>query len=365
MSEKINVVDEYLRRYLRIVRVSEGESLENIQLIEKANEKISELFEKTFSKKRVTRADLNALRVNVDNIITLTYSKRIMDKVSKDIDDLINMEFDWHKKTYEKLGFAERFLNPSQEIIVQDALNRKFQGKTFKQWFDNLGSLHSDKIGKLIKAGAVTGTTTEQIVRSIMDISQLPKHHVRTLTRSALMSAANDVKSAFFVENPDLYDGKIWLSTLDYRTTPFICGPRDQKKYTQNDEPIDHDLPWEEGPGRIHFNCRSTWIPIIEGFEITAHRAAIGAGDSYDRGDKYTRTGRVRKTTKNSRDRGIFEIEQVSGQTAYEDWLRTQPKDYLSDVFGSAESADLFKDGASLSEVHQNRFGAPLRLASL
>jgi hypothetical protein len=359
------VIDEYLQRYLRLVRVAEGESIRNVKIISKTNDKIIEMFERTFSKKRITTVDLNALRVNVNNIVNLAYSKNLVNKLTKDLDDLIKMEFEWHKNTFKKIGFGERILTPDQQIVVRNSLNRPYQGKTFTRWFGDAGALHANKINKIINAGITTGANNDKIIQAVANVSKLPKSHVATLTRSAIMTTMNDVKSEFFDENKDLMDGKMWLSTLDFRTTVFICGPRDGLKYTVDNEPIGHDLPWDEGPGRIHFNCRSTWVPLIDGFSITAPRAAIVAGENYERGSKYTRGGKIRKNTAFNRDKGIIQVEQVTSRTKFEGWLRRQPTDYVSDTFGNVELAKRFKKGESLADLYESKYGRPLTVSTL
>lgn len=361
-----SVVDEYLRRYLRLIRVSEGEASANVRIVTKANEKIAEIFEKTFSKNTVTRADIRALRFNVNNIINLTYSQDLMSKLSIDVDDMIQLEYEWHKKTFEKLGFGDRVLMPDQQVTVNNALNKPYQGKKFTDWFSSVGVIQAKKINQTIQAGINSGESTGSIIRAIQGLAKMPKHHVSTLTRSAIMSAMNDVKSDFFDENDELMDGKIWLSTLDVRTTPFICGPRDGLRYTNDNEPVDHSYSWESGPGRIHFNCRSTWVPEITGVSIAAPRAAVEAGDNYEQGDKYTSRGKVRKPTKKNRDDGIYEIEQYTTRTKYEGWLRRQPTDYVTDAFnGNRDLARQFKGGSSLSEVYSSEYGEPLTVAAL
>ncbi|MCV5706845.1 hypothetical protein OFN27_27100, partial [Escherichia coli] len=61
----------------------------------------------------------------------------------------------------------------------------------------------------------------------------------------------------------DLSKGKQWLSTRDNRTTPQ-CRIRDRLKYTLNNKPVGHSVPYLQGPGKIHFCCRSTETFILK-----------------------------------------------------------------------------------------------------
>ena len=161
-------------------------------------------------------------------------------------------------------------------------------------------------------------------------------------------------KESVFRDNKNLVESKIWLSTLDSRTTPLICGVRDGLEYTLDNEPVGHGYNWDAGPGRIHWNCRSTSIPKLKGVPYTAPRPAIEAGKNYKRGDRFTNRGTVRKLSKSARDKGIYSSQIKTTRSKYEGWLRTQSKeniDYVSDILGSKKKAQLFRDGASLADL--------------
>jgi hypothetical protein len=58
----------------------------------------------------------------------------------------------------------------------------------------------------------------------------------------------------------------VWLSVLDSRTSP-PCIARSGKRYSADADhrPIGHGYPWGAGPGRLHYNCRSTFAPLVAG----------------------------------------------------------------------------------------------------
>jgi hypothetical protein len=163
------------------------------------------------------------------------------------------------------------------------------------------------------------------------------------------MHNATEAKNAVFQRNPELVEAIIWISTLDGRTTPNICGIRDGLEYTLGHEAIEHGISWDAGPGRIHWNCRSSSAPRLAGIDPgQSERPAIGPGKKYVRGDNTTSTGKVRKNTKKLREEGIIKVQQKTSRTHYEGWLREQSKkniDFASDVLGSKKAAQAFRDG--------------------
>ena len=132
-----------------------------------------------------------------------------------------------------------------------------------------------------------------------------------------------------------------------------------------DNEPIDHDMEWEDGPGLIHFNCRSVESPWIKGEQVGGERPSVGAGENYKRGDNVTRTGRVRPLTARTVDKGTYKPEIKTTRTTYEGWLRSQPTDFVADALGSAQKAKAFKGGMPLKQVTTKPLGTPMTIGEL
>ncbi len=110
------------------------------------------------------------------------------------------------------------------------------------------------------------------------------------------------------------------ISTLDNRTTPQ-CRIRDRLKYTLNNKPVGHSVPYLQGPGKIHFCCRSTETFILK----SAKELGIDVRD-------------ISPAERASMD-GV-----VAGDTTYREWFLRQPYTRQKQIVGETR-AKLIRDG--------------------
>lgn len=355
-------MDEFIRRSLRIARVGEGEAIAE-------SKNISELHKKIKSIMLGLGADVfsisakNKAQIEIAKLINAEY-KSMSDRASEIALEMIEKEQEWQIN-----AVSEYIDEPMNKIPHETAVNLsrdlEYQGKTFAKWFEEAGVTYDSKVRGVIDDGFVQGRSIPEITNDVALLSGKSKSDVKTLVRSNIMSIAQRAREEIIEVNRDIYDGKMWNSTLDVRTTPHICGVRDQAKYDLDGKPIGHSNPWGAGPGMIHFNCRSIAIPIIKGVDIKAPRPSIDAGDSYEKGDKTTNRGTVRKPTKANRDNGTYEISKVPAGTKYEEWLRNQPEDFIADALGSKERANALKEGTALSKIISSPLGTPINFNDL
>ena len=95
-------------------------------------------------------------------------------------------------------------------------------------------------------------------------ILQKSRREIEAVVRSAVSSTAEAASDKAFEANSDIISHVEWLSTLDTRTST-TCRIRDRLRYTLGTYlPIGHKIPWLAGPGRIHWCCRSTKLPILK-----------------------------------------------------------------------------------------------------
>ncbi len=139
-----------------------------------------------------------------------------------------------------------------------------------RQWFSSQASAKQRGIQEVIEQGVATGETIDQMVRRIRKggdlqrgIIEISRNHAESVVRTAVSHTTQGVRDAFYGENSDLIKGVQWLSTLDGRTSP-MCMVRDGKQYNLKREPVGHSYPWGGGPGRLHFRCRSTSVPVLK-----------------------------------------------------------------------------------------------------
>lgn len=351
------VTDAYIRRTIQLLRAAEGDAIDMSTRIRKVHDSIIKDVSSTFStgtfkkKKRFEQ-----MRIDVNRALSDFY-KDEWPKELKEIEvDVISREVTWNEKMIAAASGKEVIV-PRLAEIVERARLRPYQGQIFEKHIADAFDREAAKVSRVLQQGYMAGKNVQEMTRDMRGLLGKADADVRTITRSYFMHNATEAKEGVLQANPKLIEAIQWISTLDARTTPLICGIRDHALYTLDYEPIGgHGMSWEGGPGRIHWNCRSSSAPKIRGVkEPTIQRPSIGAGKNYTRGDNTTSTGRVRKPTKDAREKGIFSADMKTSRTSYEGWLKAESKknlDFVSDILGSKEKARAFRDGtATLSQL--------------
>lgn len=217
------------------------------------------------------------------------------------------------------------------EQVYASALSRPFQGRLLREWAGTMEAGRMQRIRDAIRIGFVEQETTDQIVRRIRGtrakgysdgIIEADRRHVETIVRTAVAHTAAVTRDRFFENNADIIKAQAWNATLDTRTSE-ICRPRDGKQYEPVSpyKPIGHSFPWLGGPGRAHFNCRSSAVPVTKSWR----ELGIDVAD-------FTPSQRA------SMD-GTVPADQT-----YAQWLRKQSAARQDQVLG-AERGKLFRAG--------------------
>lgn len=248
-----------------------------------------------------------------------------------------------------RLQFGLGTISPSQ--VYAAAMARPFQGRLLRDWFGNLEQSRMQAITNAVRNGFVEGQTTAEIVQAIRGtrankyadgVLQKPRREVEAVVRTAVSHTAQIAQNDMIAANADLVKAVKWSSTLDDRTT-HICAIRDGKLYTADDKrrPIDHKVPWGEGPGRIHFCCRSAQVPVLKSWRD------LGLDmDDMPAGTLASMDG------------------QVPADQTYGQWLAKQSLQRQEDVLG-VERARLLRDGKLSFDKFYNERGKFLTLAQL
>lgn len=183
----------------------------------------------------------------------------------------------------------------SWEQIYAAAMSRPFQGRLLRDWAATLPETRLRQIREAVRAGYVAGETSADIIRKIRGTKALryedgllakPRRDVAAIVQSALSHTAQTARQASYDANADLVKALRWVSTLDSRTSP-MCRVRDGLLYsaTLPHRPQGHTVPWGDGPGRLHFNCRSVSVPVLKSWRelgIDADEAPPGTRASMD-----------------------------------------------------------------------------------
>lgn len=236
------------------------------------------------------------------------------------------------------------------EQVRAAAFSRPFQGRLLSEWLTDLEAGRAALIRDSIRIGIVEGQTTQQIVRRIMGLRSeayadgllnRSRHDIEAMVRTAISHTAQGARDAFYQANSDLVAEVAWLSTLDGKTSE-ACRLRDGLKYTnEGHKPVGHSVPWLAGPGRLHWQCRSTSTPITKSWQ------ELGIDiDEMDEGTRASMDG------------------QVPASTTYGEWLRDQSAARQDQVLGPTRGK-LFRDGGLSLDKFYNDKGKYLTLEEL
>lgn len=214
---------------------------------------------------------------------------------------------------------------------------RPFQGRLLREWLDGIEASRAASVRDAVRAGVVEGRATAEIVRNIMGtraekyadgILQKSRREIEAVVRSAVSSTAEAASDKAFEANSDIISHVEWISTLDTRTST-TCRIRDRLPYTLGTYiPIGHKIPWLAGPGRIHWCCRSTKLPIL--------KSAISLGIR----DEATRA---------SMD------GQVPQSTNYAKWLGQQSAARQDEILGPERGKLLRQEKLTLDDFYNDR----------
>ncbi len=221
--------------------------------------------------------------------------------------------------------------------VKAQAAARPFQGRLLSEWMDGIEEDRKELIRNAVRSGVVEGRTTAEIVRTIMGtkaekyadgILQKPRREVEAVVRSAVSHTAETASDKAFEANSDIISHVEWLSTLDSRTST-TCRIRDRLPYTLGTyQSIGHKVPWLAGPGRIHFCCRSTKLPIL--------KSALSLGIS-DTATRATMDG------------------QVPQQTTYAEWLARQSAARQDEILGPERGKLMRQDKLKLQDFYNDK----------
>lgn len=238
----------------------------------------------------------------------------------------------------------------SIDQVYSAAMARPFQGRLLSEWAQGIEAGRMTRIRDEIRMGYVEGQTTSQIVQRIRGarargysdgIIEIDRRHAESVVRTALSHTAGFTRDRFYESNGDLIKSVGWHATLDSRTSE-TCRIRDGKQYTnETHKPIGHQLPWLGGPGRAHWGCRSTSVPVLKSYR------ELGLDI-----DDFTPSTRV------SMD------GQVPADMSYGAWLKKQSAERQDDILGETRGK-LFRDGGLQIERFATEKGKWLTLDEL
>ncbi|WP_349043380.1 phage minor head protein [Brucella melitensis] len=351
---------EAVRHRLYITRYSNGVANKMIALLRKLNVDVSgrllvALEKDGISAENYTVKRLERIKATIAPTIKQIY-RTTWGQLAAELQELAEGEASYQLKMLRQLiptpifDFVDLKALPPEQVYAA-AMSRPFQGMLLKDIPTVLGDDLTRTIGNAVQQGILQGETYDQITRRVRGTA-ITKHrdgilatserHLATVTRSAVSHVAAEARDEIGKANDHLIKAEQWLSTLDGKTSK-MCIIRDRLMYKRDKKhtPIGHSVPYGAGPGRLHFNCRSTST-----YKLKSWRELGIDIDSIDSKTRASMNG------------------QVSAKMNYGQWVEQQPLSTLTEVFG-VERGQLLKDGKiSVPELYSDT-GEYLSLAQL
>lgn len=196
-----------------------------------------------------------------------------------------------------------------------------FEGLIFKEWAERQSAKTVSDLTAQIRLGMTAQETIPQISRRVRRTVEVrTARDAEAIARTAVTHVSNRARQETFNRNRSITKEWEFVATLDSRTTA-VCIKNDRKRFRHDDETA--PVP------PLHFNCRSTSVPVID-WEV------LGLPEPEDG----FRMGRD----------ADGKAVKLPGDTTYEQWLRGQPKSKQIEVLGKTR-AEAFRDGTSLRDL--------------
>lgn len=154
-------------------------------------------------------------------------------------------------------------------LRANEIVSGPIKGFTLDQWMERTLNAEMRAVRGRISSRLAQGDDLGLIVRQVTGsqgvkgvYNSQSRRHLETMVRSRIAGAQEQVREDLWLANRDRINGLVWSSILDKRTSED-CQIRSGLTYENNEEhtPVGHDVPWGEGPGRIHPRCRSSSLP--------------------------------------------------------------------------------------------------------
>lgn len=346
------LLDDEVRHAVGLHRYSNGVVRRIVNLLNESDrELVAKLIEYDLTPGRApaTRQRLARMLEAFREIIQEGYNS-LEPTLRGELMELASYEVEFQAGLFEnRVPIALDLIKPSVEQLAAAVTAQPFQGALLREWAESLESDAFVRVRNSIRLGFTQGETIDEMVRRLRGtrakgfadgILEINRRNAEAVVRTAVSHVATNARMDFFEANADLVKATTWAATLDMRTTP-ICRVRDGLQYTLDGKPLGHKHAWLGGPGKAHWQCRSTPVPVIKSWQEL--------GIDIEEAPPATRasmTGQVPETTN------------------YQDWMKRQSAELQDDVLGPTRGA-LFRRGDLTLDKFVDRQGRQYTLKEL
>jgi SPP1 gp7 family putative phage head morphogenesis protein len=282
---------------------------------------------------------LQSLLNSVQKIIDRSY-KNIDKSFKKAVTEFAKLEANRTDKVLKSVvGISTTALTAKQiNNIYSEAL---IEGAPSSEWWLRQSEKTKRAFTDNMREGLLRGETNQQLVQRVRGtrsfnftngIMNTARRDSEALVRSSVQSVANMSRFETFEANQDIIKSYRHVSALDSRTSE-VCVVRDGKRWkSETKEPIGHNLSFRVPP--LHWNCRSTLIPEIEGVTLAddAVRASVDG--------------------------------PVKANVSFDDFLKSKPQAFQDELLGKGK-AQLYRSGKITLRQLLDQSGNPLTLTEL
>ena len=262
-------------------------------------------------------------RTHDDNMMSL--AEVTADKTRETINKTLNVSL-------LNVGVPESVL----KAMVKDDISL---GLPAAEWWDGQSTRLRQRFQNAIRQGVFAGENLSDLKRRIRGkrengfrdgIMVATSRDAEALIRTSVQSIAQNARMETFKANDDVIKGMQWLSTLDTRTSDLCIGYSgcawDLEGQVLPDSAADLAFP---GPPPLHFNCRSSLVPVVKSWGDLI-RDAKGDKDLAKRMDAME--DKLQKSTQASMDG-----KPVSSKLTYTEWLENQSEERQREALGDAK----------------------------
>lgn len=315
------------------------------------------------------KARYEALLSQTRNTIKENYNK-ISSQSAQSLQNTAEVATKATEKIFKGVGISLQSVVTTPEQWKALSTRSLIEGAPSAAWWSKQSKELQDAFVREMRMGYAQGETIDQLVQRVRGtatgkrnaywvngkkkmfvefkggIMDTGTRQAQALVRTSIMQVAADAKMEMFKMNADIIKGLMWNSTLDNRTTP-VCRAHSGLLYSLDGKPIGHNVPFLGGPP-VHWQCRSTLLPVTKSFEELG--ATPGITKEY--------LDEIGTATRASMTGAVPE------ELTFDTWFRTLPKDDQISMLGP-KKYEIWKDaGLTFQEMVDQR-GNPLTVEQL
>ncbi|MBX8534541.1 hypothetical protein K5D33_07360 [Pseudomonas cichorii] len=338
------LADESIAHAISLDQYKLGVVRRVVALLNKSDASLTAALAEALEKLPANYFTVERLEMLLDDVreINAAAYEQVSDALQGELKEFAGHESGWQSSLLEKavprpVRVRMPIAGVTGEQVYAAAMARPFQGHLLKDWSSDIEAGRMAKLRNAVRLGYMEGKTTDQIVRSIRGTRvnnyadgflERPRKELATIVRSAVSHTAATAREEFSKANQQILKADRWISTLDDKTSS-PCRIRDQLQYAVvTHMPIGHKIPWLQGPGKLHLNCRSTSAPVTKSWR------ELGIPiDEMSKGQRASMDG------------------QVSAETTYSEWLAKQSDARKIEVLGPVRY-QMYKEGRSMESFY-------------